>query len=129
MVYGRPVISMASSPTNSCHNCNPGSLQLIIMPGYQYDGSAEVRLKVRLLGDVSSLSRVSLEVVMTPLIMDCQADHSRHIFRCGNNTPANQGPGRSAYLIKLLSFNIILLTIIMVEYVELNTYKTYKNLT
>ena len=50
------------------------------MPGYQYNGSAEVRLKVRLLGDVSSLSLVSLELVVTPLIMNCQADHSRHIF-------------------------------------------------
>ena len=67
------------------------------MAGYQYNGSAEVKLKVRLLGDVSSLSLVSLELVVTPLIMNCQADHSRHIFRCGNNTPAYQGQGRSAH--------------------------------
>ena len=50
-----------------------------------------MRVKVRMLGDVSSLSRMRLELVVTPLIMDCQAEQTRHVFRCGNNTPGSQG--------------------------------------
>lgn len=59
--------------------------------GYQFNGSAEVRLKLRMVGNVSSLRRMRVELVVTPLIMDCQADQTRHIFRCGSNTRDSSG--------------------------------------
>ena len=73
------------------------------MVGYQYNGSAEVRLKLVMLGDVSSLSLMSVEMVVTPLILDCQADHTRHIFRCGSDTSDNQGQD---WIEKLIIINI-----------------------